>query len=246
MFVMGHGPHPLRKIGIQNIHLILITILAGFIASFILISLVVATSIELRLPSLSGHSYTESFFYAIMSAVLYFITSAFVVYTAYMVLIERPREDRKGITKQFGAGYKSLKLLTIAFMAYMLLGAAAYSKIEGWRYADAVFWADVTILTVGFGDYKPETVLGQALLFPYATVGICMLFLVIYYITRVVFDRGTSIWEIRLRDHERLRKVQQRDGQTSKTKSPFVRLNEKATAEPIAKSEMKVKYSAVK
>jgi potassium channel subfamily K len=97
------------------------------------------------------------------------------------------------------------------FMAYLLLGALVFSKIEGWGYLDGLFWADVTILTVGFGDFKPETHLGRSLLFPYATFGIFILFLVIYAITSVVFERGKSTWEVRLRDKDRIRHVHQRN-----------------------------------
>jgi potassium channel subfamily K len=141
--------------------------------------------------------------------VLYFVTSAFIVYTARM--LRRSQQTKEQIRKQFAQGHRGLKLLTMLFMGYLLIGALVFSKIEGWGYLDAVFWADVTILTVGFGDFTPRTHLGRSLLFPYATFGIFILFLVIYAITNVVFERGKSTMEIRLRDKDRIRYVKKRD-----------------------------------
>jgi potassium channel subfamily K len=189
--------------------LVLITRGGGFLASFLLIALIIVTATSLRLPSLPGHAYTQAYCYAIMSAVLYFATSSFVIYTAY-IMLHTPRSRRE--LSLFAKGHR-VKILTTAFMAYLLIGAVIFSKVEGWSYLDGVFWADVTILTVGFGDFKPETHLGRCLLFPYAIFGIFILFLVIYCLTEVVFERGKSMWELRLRDQERIRRVQRREVQ---------------------------------
>jgi potassium channel subfamily K, other eukaryote len=76
-------------------------------------------------------------------------------------------------------------------MAYILFGAAVFFHVEGWRYLDAVYWADVTILIIGFGDFKPLTTLGRALLIPYATGGIFILFLFICCVPKLVERRGS-------------------------------------------------------
>jgi len=206
--VIGDGSSPLAKFGLNSLRLILITIIGGFIASFILVALVVATAITLRQPSPPQHAFTQAYYFATMAAVLYFVTSTFIVYTAYMLWRSQP--TREQIRKRFAQGHRSLKLLTLLFMSYLLIGALIFAKVEGWAYLDALFWADVTILTIGFGDFKPSTHLGRSLLFPYASFGIFILFLVIYCITSVVFERGKSAWEVRLRDQERIRSVQQR------------------------------------
>jgi potassium channel subfamily K len=206
---MGHESAFLKKIGLDTPNLIMVSIVGGFLACFILIALVVATAISLKLPPPLTRTYTQAYYFAIMAAALYFVTSAFIVYTAHM--LRRSQQTRAQIRKQFSQGHRSLKLLTMLFMAYLLLGALVFSKVEGWGYLDAVFWADVTILTIGFGDFKPETHLGRSLLFPYATFGVFILFLVIYAITSVVFERGKPTWEIRLRDQERIRHVKKRD-----------------------------------
>ncbi|KAF4627513.1 hypothetical protein G7Y89_g10645 [Cudoniella acicularis] len=184
--------HDRKEVQRSALILVFINIIGGLVASVILISLVIAANLTPRLP---GHAFTEAYYYAIMSSGLYFITSTFIIYTAFMLW--RSRRTKEELSKHFTGGHKSLKLLTILFLAYILLGALVFKKIEGWRYMDAVFWADVTILTIGFGDFKPETHLGRCLLFPYAAFGIFILFLVVYCITQVVFERGASMWEIR-------------------------------------------------
>ncbi len=67
---------------------------------------------------------------------------------------------------------RTLMLQTISFIVYLLLGALVFSGIEGWKYLDAVYWAEFTLLTVGIGDYSPTTHLGRGLLFPFAIGGI--------------------------------------------------------------------------
>jgi len=205
--------------------LVLITIIGGFLASFLLIALIIVTATSLRLPSPPGYAYTQAYCYAIMSAVLYFVTSSFVIYTAY-IMLHTPRSRQE--LSLFAKGHR-VKILTTTFMAYLLIGAIIFSKVEGWSYLDGVFWADVTILTVGFGDFKPETHLGRCLLFPYAIFGIFILFLVIYCLTEVVFERGKSMWELRLRDQERIRRVQRRDVQGRvRTSGSSINANEKS------------------
>lgn len=219
LLMRGDSSFPLGKYLLQ---LVFISIVSGYIASFILVALVVAAFRELRTPPPPQHAFTEAYYYAIEAAGLYFITSSFVIYTAYMLW--HSRRTRDDLSKQFAGGHLSLKILTIVFMSYILIGALVFSRIENWRYLDGVFWADVTILTVGFGDFKPATHLGRSLLIPYAALGIFFLFLILYCITQVVFERGSSLWEARLRDQERRREVQRR---TSKR----LRISKKQTPE---------------
>ncbi|KUJ14162.1 voltage-gated potassium channel [Mollisia scopiformis] len=219
MFVGGKkGSHAAR----HSFYLVLVTIVGGSLASIILVVLVIVASMTLQLPSPPNHAFTEAYYYAIMAAALYFITSVFIVYTAYMLWETlKTRKGRRELSKQFAGQHRSLKILTILFLVYLLLGARAFAKIEGWRYLDAVFWADVTILTVGFGDFKPTTHLGKSLLIPFALCGIFILFLVVYCITQVVFEPGKSMWEIHIRDQARLKRIREREGRKPNKHSLF-------------------------
>jgi hypothetical protein len=55
----------------------------------------------------------------------------------------------------------------MAFFIWLGGGAAVFSKLEqdageeSWRFADALYFCDVTILTVGFGDLVPTQISSQ-------------------------------------------------------------------------------------
>lgn len=102
---------------------------------------------------------------------------------------------------------RTLMLQTIMFLMYLLLGALVFSTIEGWNYLDAVYWANVTLFTIGFGDYSPATTLGRALQIPYALIGIISLGLVIGSIRSLVLDRGARRLDARMEEKKRRKKV---------------------------------------
>jgi potassium channel subfamily K, other eukaryote len=204
----------------HTLSFVAVTIIGGNVASFILIALIVAAHFELGRAFSPGHAFTGAFYFAIMAAVLYSITSTFVVYTAYMIRSRR-QVDQGASRIPLAKGHRKLMILTAFFMSYILLGAVVFSHVEGWGYLDTVYWADVTLLTVGFGDFKPSTHLGRSLLFPYATCGVIVLFLIIYCITNLVFSRGKSMWEIYLRDRERIKRVRQRKKEEGEKKVAF-------------------------
>lgn len=85
---------------------------------------------------------------------------------------------------------RTLMLQTMAFVCYLLLGALVFSHVEDWRYLDSVYWANVTLLTVGLGDFSPTTSVGRGLLFPFAIGGILMVGLVVGSIRALVLQRG--------------------------------------------------------
>jgi potassium channel subfamily K len=105
------------------------------------------------------------------------------------------------------ASQRTLMLQTIMFLMYLLLGALVFSNIENWNYLDAVYWADVTLFTVGFGDYSVSTNLGRALLMPYALVGVISLGLVIGSIRSLMIERGRRQMDARIEEKKRSRTV---------------------------------------
>ena len=94
-------------------------------------------------------------------------------------------------------------LQTISFMIYMVGGAAVYAKIEGWMFLDAMYFVNYTLLTVGIGDYAPETHLGRGLLFPFAIGGIVVVGLVIGSIRSLVLEYGKDKLGSRMTEKKR-------------------------------------------
>jgi potassium channel subfamily K len=110
---------------------------------------------------------TGAYYYAIVTAATYTILAMFLSLTVYGANAGYyPRDVR------LSTASRTLMLQTIAFMTFLLVGALVFSKIEGWHYLDAFYWADVTILTIGLGDVVPKTMIGRLLLFPFAIGGI--------------------------------------------------------------------------
>ncbi|EEH44845.2 uncharacterized protein PADG_01134 [Paracoccidioides brasiliensis Pb18] len=159
-----------------------ITIGGWYISSILLICL---AALLRHYTDLTTYRMTQAYYYAIMAAAIYFLVSSLMVVTVIGARRNHyPREFR--LTRY----QRSMMLQTITWIVYLLGGAAIYSHIEGWDYLDSVYWADVTLLTDGFGDLSPKTHLGRALLFPYAVGGILTLALVVTSIRELMLERG--------------------------------------------------------
>ena len=161
-----------------------VTIIGWYISSVLLISLVAAAVHIVKVPG-ENRALTQAFYYAIIAAMLYFIIATLMSITVYGAYKGHYPKDFKLTMSQ-----RTLMLQTISFMVYMIAGAAVYAKVEGWKFLDAVYFTNYTLLTVGIGDYAPLTHLGRGLLFPYAIGGIVTLGLVVGSIRSLVLERG--------------------------------------------------------
>lgn len=146
--------------------------------------------------------WSQGFYYGIWAALLYFVDATLMALTFWGA-------SAGYYGKEFTLTYnqRTLMLQSIIFLLYLLLGARVYTVVEGWQYLDAVYWADVTLFTVGFGDYAPKTTLGRALLIPYVIFGIISLGLVIDSIRKLFLDRGTRRFVIRTEEKARRKMV---------------------------------------
>ena len=133
-----------------------------------------------------------------MAAALYIIVASLMVVTVYGAYLGHyPKEFKLSMSQ------RTLMLQTIAYLTYLLCGAAVYCNIEQWMFVDTVYWANYTLLTIGIGDYSPATHLGRSLLFPYAIGGIIMLGLVIGSIRSLVLERGKKKLGARMMEKKR-------------------------------------------
>lgn len=61
----------------------------------------------------------------------------------------------------------------LAFTVGMILWASIfYHYVEGWSWLDSIYFSVVTISTVGFGDFSPETAAGKIFTMIYILVGL--------------------------------------------------------------------------
>lgn len=177
-----------------------ITIIGFFLAAVLLLILVCIASKESFRPSpASDYALTQAWYYAIWATGLYFIIAILMTVTVYGALAGK-------YAKQFelNGSQRTLMLQTTAFMVYLIGGAAVYTRLEGWAYPDAVFWADFTLLTIGFGTpLVPTTHAGRSLLIPYLFGGLIAIGLVIGSIRAMLLETGSVKMHARTTEKKR-------------------------------------------
>ncbi|EQB43328.1 ion channel protein [Colletotrichum gloeosporioides Cg-14] len=175
-----------------------ITIVGWYLSAICLIALNATASGPLVIEPREEYINSQAFYYGMFAAILYFVTASLMVVTVYGAYTRHYAEDFQLTTAQ-----RTLMLQTILFLLYLLLGALVFSTIEDWSYLDAVYWADVTLFTVGFGDFAAASPLGRALLIPYALIGVISLGLVIGSIRSLVLERGRRRLDARMVEKKR-------------------------------------------
>jgi voltage-gated potassium channel Kch len=68
--------------------------------------------------------------------------------------------------------FVSLALLAVVAIAS---GTGFYSLVEGLRFVDALYFSVITLTTVGYGDFAPETDIGKLFTAVYVLVGVGIL-----------------------------------------------------------------------
>jgi hypothetical protein len=118
-----------------------ITIIGFWMSSVLLIALIVVASYDFHAPGVQDQALTQAYYYACWAAGLYQIISYLMCMTI-LGAIKKKYDSKFNLT----VAQRTLMLQTIAYFTYLLLGALVFSKIEGWRFLDAVYWADFTLV----------------------------------------------------------------------------------------------------
>ena len=148
------------------------TMVLFFIASGILIGITVGMNIHA--PPQKNQIYSQGYWYAVIAAVLYMFNSMILMVNMVGYFLGHYPQHFNLTDDQ-----RNLILQTILFVVWLGFGARIFSNIEDWPYPDALYFCDVTILTIGFGDYSPKDALGRGLVFPYSIGGTIILGLIV-------------------------------------------------------------------
>jgi voltage-gated potassium channel len=54
----------------------------------------------------------------------------------------------------------------------LISGVVFYTQVEGWSVVDALYFAVITMATIGYGDLSPETTTGKVFTMFYALVSV--------------------------------------------------------------------------
>lgn len=125
-------------------------------------------------PVRPAETYSQGFWYAIIAAVLYLLGSMMLMVNMVGYFLGHYPQHFDLDDHQ-----RTLILQTMMFFFWLAGGAAVFAKVCGWTYADALYFCDVTVLTIGFGDFTAPNDAGRGLVFPYAVFGIIFLGLMI-------------------------------------------------------------------
>lgn len=169
-----------------------------FLSSFCLTALLATAAGPLQLQPNSEFIWSQAFWYGLWAAILYFLVATLMCVTVYGAL-----SSHYPLDFQLNSSQRTLMLQTIIFLMYMLIGALVFSALEDWTYLDSVYWANVALFTIGFGDLVVMSTAGRALLIPYALVGVISVGLVIGSIRTLVLERASRRVDVRMVEKKR-------------------------------------------
>ena len=71
----------------------------------------------------------------------------------------------------------TIRQFTLALIASGVLGIGTvfYRFVEGWSWLDSLYFCVITLATVGYGDFFPQTPLGKIFTMVYIFIGIGLL-----------------------------------------------------------------------
>lgn len=67
------------------------------------------------------------------------------------------------------------QLLAMIVGVLLAVGTFFYHQIEGWQWLDSLYFSVITLATVGYGDFSPQTNLGKLFTILYIFLGIGLL-----------------------------------------------------------------------
>lgn len=68
--------------------------------------------------------------------------------------------------------YRGLLFASVGIVA---IGTVVYHYLEGWSWLDSLYFSTITLTTIGFGDFAPQTDAGKIFTILYIGVGIGMI-----------------------------------------------------------------------
>lgn len=65
--------------------------------------------------------------------------------------------------------YRDLMLTTWVILG---IGTVTYHFIEGWNWIDSLYFSVITLTTIGYGDFSPQTDFGKVFTMVYILIGL--------------------------------------------------------------------------
>lgn len=90
---------------------------------------------------------------------------------------------------------KAYRTLTLSTISVVLSGTAIFHFVERWRWLDSLYYTVITLTTVGYGDFSPQTDIGKIVSIVYILIGIGTIFAFIDAIYKHRLGRKAKIRE---------------------------------------------------
>ncbi len=84
----------------------------------------------------------------------------------YLFFVHLVRRIRIGLKEPAFRGLFYSAVLVVAF------GGWFYHRVEGWSWIDSYYFTIITLTTIGYGDFAPQTVLGKIFTMLYVLIGL--------------------------------------------------------------------------
>ena len=189
-----------------------VTIIMWYIATGILIGITVSMQVYVP-PIRPQQTYTQGFWYGVIAACMYLICSMLLMVNMLGYFLGHYPQHFTLTDSQ-----RTLILQTMLFFVWLAGGAVVFSTVEvrygnhdsqqmHWSYVNSLYFCDVTILTVGFGDLYPTSDISRGLVFPYSVGGIIMLGLMVSSISKFATELGSENIIRRHVEHSRVRTI---------------------------------------
>ena len=65
--------------------------------------------------------------------------------------------------------------LLLTSLIIIMFGTISYHYLEGWNYIDSLYFSVITLTTIGYGDFSPQTTGGKIFTIFYIFIGLGMI-----------------------------------------------------------------------
>jgi len=99
------------------------------------------------------------------------------------------------------------RVLIISALSVLFTGTVVFHFVEGWRVLDSLYYSVITLTTVGYGDFSPQTDFGKVFSILYVFTGIGIIF---GFINAFAQQRDKTAEAFNDRRKERVEKIRDR------------------------------------